>query len=155
MVNALGNKLSASGITHTRDIAYFTGVTSVDYAFRSGSIIEAILPPNVTEMKRGNFEGGSNMKAIVITAGVTSIQSRQFYGCNKNPAIIHLSETPPTYASGTSILSYCNGTIYVPDDSISAYKAADVWSSVASRIYGFSQLAIDHPDYYERYVNQG
>lgn len=43
--------------------------------------------------------------------------------------------------------------IYVPDNSVSAYKSANYWSAIASRIYGFSQLAVDYPEYYAKYVN--
>ena len=41
----------------------------------------------------------------------------------------------------------------MPDDSVSAYKGASYWSNYASSIFGFSQLAIDYPEYYDAYMH--
>lgn len=131
----------------------FTGVTTIKGDFRSSTLKEAVLPPNATRIEADAFQWSSVMEVCVIPDGVTNITARQFYGCNNHPAIIFLPTTPPVYPSGTAVWGYCNGKIYVPDDSISAYNSAGSWSSVT--VYGFSQLAIDHPDYYERYITQG
>ena len=68
-------------------------------------------------------------------------------------AIILKPVNPPAVVSNT--FSYHTGKFYVPDDSLEAYKTAENWSGVASLIYGYSQLAIDYPEYYEKYITQG
>ena len=55
------------------------------------------------------------------------------------------------YAS--TIYSYSSSfRVYVPDDAVNTYKSTGNWNRHSSLIYGHSQLAIDHPEYYERYI---
>lgn len=75
------------------------------------------------------------------------------YGCLKLQALIFKATTPPTIISTS--FSYSKGKIYVPDDAVDTYKGAELWSDKASNIYSHSQLAIDYPDYYEKYITQG
>ena len=86
----------------------------------------------------------------VIPEGVTSMDSNTWY-YTMGVVVIMLPKTPPSIASGT--FGYGSYSIYVPDDSQAAYQAAEYWSR--RTIKNFSQLAIDHPDYYERYITQG
>ena len=69
------------------------------------------------------------------------------------PVVIMFPVTPPTCLQGNNSLTRANSNFYVPDDSVSAYKSASYWSNYASSIYGFSQLAIDYPEYYEAYMH--
>lgn len=60
---------------------------------------------------------------------------------NITTELIFRNETPPDCSVGTSsIFRHFNGKIYVPDDKIDIYKAADGFSTVASKIYGISEL---------------
>ena len=60
-----------------------------------------------------------------------------FYGCTSLEAIVLRNTTPPTLGSGV-FTSTNNCPIYVPDESVEAYKAASGWSAYASRIYPMS-----------------
>jgi hypothetical protein len=62
-----------------------------------------------------------------------------FYGCTSLEAIVLRNTTPPTLGSGV-FTNTNNCPIYVPDESVEAYKAASGWSAYASRIYPMSDL---------------
>ena len=55
--------------------------------------------------------------------------------------VIFRSTTPPTCTNTNSTFSINNNvTFYVPDNSVSAYQSATVFSNYASRIRGISEL---------------
>lgn len=93
------------------------------------------------------------MEVCVIPPTFTSAGAYLFYADNITAlkASIWFPTTPPTLSSNS--LSRLRGKIYVPDVSVSAYKSASYWSNYASSIYGFSQLAIDYPEYCEAYIH--
>lgn len=93
----------------------------------------------------------TNLLVYVAPATLTSIAGRNwFYNDKKAKAFIIKSVNPPTLAA--RFLQNATGKVYVPDDSVNTYKAANNWSTNASSIYGFSQLAIDYPTYYDMYI---
>ena len=55
-----------------------------------------------------------------------------------------MTATPPTLGANAFNNTTCK--IYVPDASVSAYKAATNWSTYASRIFSLTQFAIDFPN---------
>ena len=66
-------------------------------------------------------------------------------GCNKLLYVIIRTITPPTLAAN----AFDTGNacpIYVPDDSVAAYKSATNWSTYASRIFSLTQFATDFPN---------
>ena len=151
----MGNVFNGSLIVTTIDLLRFTGVISLQGSSFSGctSLVECILPPNC-ETTNGNntFYGDSNMLVWITPPCFRGFGRYTLYGCLKLQALIFKATTPPTIISTS--LSYSTGKIYVPDDYVNAYKEADVWSSRASNIFGHSQLQIDYPDYYEKYITQ-
>ena len=68
-----------------------------------------------------------------------NIEAFAFEDCTGLTSITILSAEPPTFASvalnGTSALA----TIYVPDESVDTYKAADGWSEYANLIKPLSE----------------
>lgn len=73
------------------------------------------------------------LKNITIPDTVTSIGQNGFYGCSVLNGITLNSLTPPTL-SWSVFDSTNNCPIYVPAESVEAYKAAEGWSSYKSRI---------------------
>lgn len=53
--------------------------------------------------------------------------------------IVCLAITPPSLTSTTNN-SFSFSHVYVPDESVSAYKSASVWSNIASKILPLSDL---------------
>lgn len=118
------------------------------------NLVEGICPPNLTSLGERSFQHSMNMRFCVIPSGVKVASSYTFYRdiSGVRTRSLWFPTTPPTINSNT-LRNRDGNTIYVPDASVADYKAAQYWSSYASSIYGFSQLAIDYPDYYERYIH--
>ena len=72
------------------------------------------------------------------------------YGCDALMCVICKAVTPPTEnTSGQNMFARITTAfrIYVPDESVDAYKAASSWSTYANRILGKSSL----PEEYKKY----
>ena len=74
---------------------------------------------------------------MTIQANVTAINGNTFQGSNNLTTTIIYATTPPTLSQQARL--WFRGTIYVPDDSVEAYRAAAEWSNIASRIVGISE----------------
>ena len=62
---------------------------------------------------------------------------RHFYNVPASCAVILKATTPPTAV--TDVFTRFSGNVYVPDDSVEAYKAASGWSIIAARIFPISE----------------
>ena len=72
----------------------------------------------------------------------TSMNARIFTGCSKLRWVVIYATSVPTIMTS----AFPSGTkIYVPDEAVGSYKAASNWSSIASRIFPFSQFLTDFP----------
>lgn len=115
------------------------GITKIgNYLFSyCSSLREINIPDGVTSIGTYSFSNCTGLSEIIIPAGVTSIGNNAFNGNTGMKAYHFLSTTPPTLggtAVFTSIPSDCK--IYVPAESLSAYKTADKWSTHASKMVG-------------------
>jgi hypothetical protein len=75
---------------------------------------------------------------VNIPDSVTTIGGYAFYWCTSLISVYCKATTPPSL-SGSSVFDY-NGSgfkIYVPAESVGAYKSADGWSEYASAIVGY------------------
>lgn len=88
-----------------------------------------------------NYGDKEYLEGVVIPATCTSIASNSFNGYVNMRAIVVLATAPPTLVSANAFSNTNSCPIYVPDDSVAAYKAASNWSasSVINRIYPLSQ----------------
>ena len=80
----------------------------------------------------------AGLSKLIIPSLVTTIGDRAFSGCRNLTTLIMRPTTPPTLG-GENWYLVSNVTIYVPDDSVSAYKAAKNWSDKASYIKPMSE----------------
>ena len=111
------------------------GVTSIDnYIFSYCNKLSAVtIPSDVTQIGNSSFSTCGSLTSIDIPSGVTSIGNSAFYYCNSLTSITVNAVTPPTL--GTNVFYNTNNCpIYVPCESVDAYKAASGWSGYASRI---------------------
>lgn len=76
------------------------------------------------------------MKCGCLDIGASAASLGGLYHTIFNAKIIIRAPAPPTLTGITVMTPY----IYVPDASLEAYKAADVWSTVASRIFALSEI---------------
>ena len=80
------------------------------------------------------FSKCSNATSIVIPNSVIEIGDFAFSRCSHLTSITVEAITPPLAKGRYIFYESDNCTIYVPSGSVNAYKAADGWSDVASRI---------------------
>lgn len=99
---------------------------------------ELALFTNMVSINGQAFRSCTALKEIWIPQNVKNIYAYAFLGCSALKKFVSLPTTPPVLAADVlpgSTLSY----IYVPDESVDAYKAASKWSGYASKIFPLSQ----------------
>lgn len=125
------------------EFEYFTGVTSLtNNAFNNTASINTtfssiVLPRNITSIGNGSFYRMRGFQKINIPSKVTTFANYAFSGCTGLQIILCYPSSPPTIQSQT--FTGVSGIFYVPDESVDAYKAANRWSSFASRIHPLSE----------------
>ena len=93
-----------------------------------------VIPNNVTQINKQAFNGLFGLSAITIPNSVTSIGMYAFYACRNLNSITCLATTPPTLYDNQVFGETNNCPIYVPSESVNAYKSATNWTTYASRI---------------------
>lgn len=79
----------------------------------------------------------STLTRIVLPDNINIINNYAFYNCSSLAYIVIKSNTPPTlYSSAIPTQTI----IYVPNESVEAYKEADVWNTIANRIKPINEL---------------
>ena len=112
------------------------GITKIcNYAFFEFLILTSIeIPNSVTSIGGYAFSGCSSLTSITIPNSVTSIGSSVFYSCSRLTSVTVKATTPPTLGSNVFSNIYTSLVIYVPAESVDAYKAATNWSTYADKI---------------------
>ena len=98
-----------------------------------GNLTEIHLPEGLSSIGFQSFRDCSGLSEIVIPESVEYIGNTAFQSCQNLTSIRCLPTTPPTGSNGMF-----SGTgdcpIYVPAESVDAYKSAEYWSEYADRI---------------------
>lgn len=89
----------------------------------------------------------TNLEVVILPESCILIPGCSFFGCSALQVVVIKGVIPPSL-SGAYAFSGSTCPIYVPDDSVEAYKAAQNWNSYASRIKGISELSTDNPTLY-------
>lgn len=133
----------ASGL---QSITIGTGVTQIPYrCFHSCTSLTSIdLPDNVTSIDGGSsssneyygaFNSCTSLTTVTIGTGVTSIENNAFNGCTSLSSVTIKATTPPTLGGSNVFDNNASGRkIYVPAESVDAYKAASNWKKYAADI---------------------
>jgi len=143
------------GCIHLGEVIIPNGVTSIEnWAFQDCACLSGVtLPKSVSSIGESAFQGCVGLTEITIPDGVVKIGrfafrectglqkitlsncldfigDRAFTGCNKLSDINSKNLTPPRISLDT----YCftdfskkNGTLFIPEGSMDAYKAAHEW----------------------------
>lgn len=143
-------------------VMIFSGpITSIsERAFFNASIKKVNVPNSVTSIGNKAFQGCKVLTDITIPDSVTTIGEWAFYGCNDLASVtignstttignnafarcriltsVYCKPTTPP-AGGTSMFSNnaSDRKIYVPMESVEAYKSASGWSGYADAISGY------------------
>ena len=91
---------------------------------------------------------------MIIPFGVTSVAQRAWSGMavkrHNMRWIVFEPTTPPTFGGNPFYIDYSYVKVFVPNDSVDAYKAVSQLSSVKARIYPISDFETYFPG--ESYV---
>ena len=99
--------------------------------------LNTVIPNTVVSLRMGAFRG-LNITTMDVPASVTNIQSTVFNQCSKLKTLTFRATTPPTIGSNSIENTSTLTDIYVPAESVNAYKTAQYWSNLASKISAIS-----------------
>ena len=121
-------------------------VTTIGYYafYRCSSLTSVTIPNSVTMIGGYAFAGCDSLTSVTIPDSVTTIGEEAFRDCSSLTSIYCKATTPPALAlnyDGDCYAFYYNASgrkIYVPMESVEAYKSAEWWSDYASDIVGYN-----------------
>lgn len=145
-----------AGITSIPDKAFYykSALTSVEIPnsvtsigeeafYLCGNLKSVTIPNGVISIGESGFDQCYKLgPSITIPSSVTSIGDRSFYLCYELKSVTVLATTPPNiiYMSSEALFGgMTNFTIYVPAESVGAYKSASVWSNYSSKIQAIQE----------------
>ena len=141
----IGNGVTSIGDRAFYDCTSLTSVTIPDSVTSIGSYVfynctsltSVTIPDSVTSIGSYAFYNCTSLTSVTIPNSVTSIGNWAFRYCTSLKEVYCKPTTPP---SGNYSMFYNNASgrkIYVPSNSVSAYKSASGWSDYASDIVGY------------------
>lgn len=120
---------SLSSITIPNSVTYIGNSAF----FGCKSLTSIVIPNSVVTIGSQAFQG-SALTEITIGHGVTSIGSYAFFYCTQLAQVTILATTPPTLGGNAFEGNKAGRKIYVPSESVEAYKTAAGWSTYAANI---------------------
>ena len=109
--------------------------TRIPFDMFSGctKLTSLVIPSNISSIESSAFASCTGLTSLVIPSNISSIDNNAFSKCSGLTSVTVESVTPPTL--GSYVFNNTNNCpIYVPPESVDAYKAASGWSNYASRI---------------------
>jgi hypothetical protein len=101
-----------------------------------------VIPDSVTNIGDWTFKDWTaNNQPLVIPNSVTHIGIKAFENWTLVPYVEMKGTTPPSLINANAFANQNNAPIYVPDESVEAYKTAPNWEDLADRIFPISDKA--------------
>ena len=113
-------------------------ITIGDYAFECCDMTSITIPFGVTKIGNRAFQNCTNLTTVTISDSVTSIGDYAFSGCDSLKDVYCKPTTPPM--GGDWMFPPNNALylgIYVPSNSVSAYKSASYWWDYKKHIFAY------------------
>ena len=119
-----------------------SGVTGVPDDLMNGnySLERFIGHDGITSVGEYAFRQCYKLRQLEFGPNLSSIDQRAFQYCQAIPHYVFHSTTPPSLGVDTFYAIESCTKIYVPDDSLAAYKAATNWTTYADYIYSISEM---------------
>ena len=105
-----------------------------EFFYGCKSLKNIIIPNSVDHIGSRAFEGSTSLSSIIIPNSVESIADSAFRGCTNLSSITVQAIIPPEMDGNYPFENTNNCPIYVPSQSLEAYKSAKGWSRIADRI---------------------
>lgn len=128
-----------------QDVAYsIPDTVEVDTTISSGfagrgNLMSIDISTSKTTIANYCFRYNAQLEHVSIPDNITTINQQALANNPKLTSVVVNRTTPPTL--GANVFNNSTlATIYVPDASVEAYKAASGWSSYADRIKPLSEL---------------
>ena len=103
-------------------------VTAIgEYAFQGSNIAEVVIPNSVTAIEAYTFQG-SKIAKVVIPESVKKIGQLAFLDCNSLTTVVCKSKSVIDISGVPTFFPLSNAILYVPAESVEAYKVANGWS---------------------------
>ena len=118
------------------DVNWPSGIESIDsYAFENCKGLTSVTIPNsVTSIGDYAFYDCERLTSVTIPSSITNIGEKAFSYCISLTSITVEATEPPTLSNANAFQDTNNCPIYVPAESVDAYKASTDWSEFANRI---------------------
>ena len=109
------------------------------------------LSDSITDLSSGAFENCAGLKELTLPATVRFMGGYVFDGCDNLKQIVIKAETAPVMgidaAGSYTIFDNCGvEKVYVPDDSLEAYKQATGWSRYPHLLDALSNKPLPSPN---------
>ena len=112
-------------------------VDGVLNSFAPAGLTEYTILNSVVSIGECVFWGCEDLISVTIPDSVSSIKYRAFYGCSGLTRVFCESITPPMGYADMFDDNASDRKIYVPRNSVEAYKSAEYWSRYADYIEGY------------------
>ena len=123
------------GCSKLQNVTIPSSVTSIGVGgfYQCLSFTSVTIPSSITRINDSTFGGCWELQNVTIPSSVTRI-GVAFNQCSRLKSVTVESETPP--ALDDDVFSWASKSlvIYVPAESVDAYKSASNWSTYAARI---------------------
>lgn len=102
------------------------------------SLTQIVVPDNVTTVGEWAFSmlngpsGYTQLTTVILGEKVNYIGEQCFAGTSTLEEIYSLNPTPPAMHDGFVPITFSEATLYVPENSLEAYKSAAPWSSFST-----------------------
>ena len=106
-------------------------------AFAPAGLTEYSIPDYVTSISGYTFRECHNLTQVTIPYNTSIIGSLAFHDCSSLTSIYIKALTPPVLDYSPFNANASNRKIYVPSESVDAYKSAASWSEYADAIVGY------------------
>ena len=129
-----------SGCSSLTSVTIPDSVTTIEhYVFcECSSLTSVTIPDSVTTIGHSAFQDCSSLESVTIGDSVTEFGYYAFMGCSSLTSVYCKATTPP--AGGPSMFdgNASDRKIYVPMESVDAYKSEWIWSEYADAIVGYN-----------------
>ena len=139
-VTSLGNSFLSS-CSKLTSVTIPDSITSLGNSFLSScsKLTSITLPNSITTIGNSFLHGCSSLISITLPASITSFGTYAFFNCTGLKIMYCKPATPPTVGASYAFGNCDSGlVIYVPEESVDAYKSTNVWKSRTIKGYTFN-----------------